>query len=83
MGVTEHDSRVLSNGAELHPASRAVRLSFRESKEADGDLGAPAYIYAGPASYVNHSGDRPVRILWTMDYELPDEVFQEGRIATG
>ncbi|HZO67948.1 MAG TPA: DUF3427 domain-containing protein [Kribbellaceae bacterium] len=42
----------------------SVHLFFRESKEADGDLGASAYLYADPASYVNHERERPTRITW-------------------
>ena len=40
-----------------------VHLFIRDTKEQDGDLGAPPYIYTGPASYVSHTGDRPLRIL--------------------
>jgi len=61
----------------------SVHLFVRESKEADGDLGAPAYLYAGPASYVSHSGERPMRIIWKLDHELPADVFYAARVATG
>lgn len=61
----------------------AVHLFFRETKEADGDLGAPPYLYAGPATYVSHTGDRPMRILWKLDQELPADVFHAARVATG
>jgi superfamily II DNA or RNA helicase/HKD family nuclease len=61
----------------------SVHLFFRETKEADGDLGAPPYIYAGPATYVSHTGDRPMRIIWKLDHELPADVFHAARVATG
>ena len=61
----------------------SVHLFFRDSKESDGDLGAPAYLYAGPASYVSHTGDRPMRILWKLDHELPADVFHAARVAAG
>ena len=61
----------------------AVHLFFRESKEADGDLGAPAYFYAGPATYVSHTGDRPMRIIWKLHYELPADVFRDARVVAG
>jgi superfamily II DNA or RNA helicase len=60
-----------------------VHLFFRGTKEADGDLGAPPYLYAGPATYVSHTGDRPMRILWKLDHELPADVFHAARVATG
>jgi superfamily II DNA or RNA helicase/HKD family nuclease len=61
----------------------SVHLFFRETKEADGDLGAPPYLYAGPATYVSHTGDRPMRIIWKLDHELPADVFHAARVATG
>ena len=60
-----------------------VHLFFRETKEADGDLGAPPYLYAGPATYVSHTGDRPMRILWKLEHELPADIFHSARVATG
>ena len=56
---------------------------IQEGVEADGDLGAPAYLYAGPASYVSHTGDRPMRIIWKLDHELPADVFHSARVAAG
>jgi hypothetical protein len=61
----------------------SVHLFFRESKEADGALGAPPYLYAGPAAYVSHTGERPMRIIWKLDYELPGDVFHAARVAAG
>ena len=64
-------------------SARPVHLFVRETKEADGDLGAPPYLYAGPATYVSHTGDRPMRILWNLENELPADVFHSARVATG
>jgi superfamily II DNA or RNA helicase len=61
----------------------SVHLFFRESKDADGDLGAPAYLYAGPATYVSHTGERPMRIMWTLEYALPADIFHDARVAAG
>jgi superfamily II DNA or RNA helicase/HKD family nuclease len=68
-----------------HHASRgsAVHLFVRESKETDGDLGAPPYLYAGRMTYVRHSGDRPMRILWRLRESLPGDVFHAARVAAG
>jgi len=60
-----------------------VHIFIRESKESEGDLGAPPYLYCGPANYVSHSGDRPMRVLWKLEYDLPDEAFRAARVATG
>ena len=58
-----------------------VHLFIRESKEPDGDLGAPPYLYAGPATYVRHSNDRPIQILWRLDTDLPADIFHAARVA--
>ena len=60
----------------------SIHLFFREFKEADGDLGAPAYLYAGPATYVSHTGERPMRIIWKLEHELPADIFHDARVAT-
>lgn len=60
-----------------------VHLFFRESKDSDGALGAPPYFYAGPATYVSHTGSRPMRIIWKLKYELPADLFHAARVASG
>ena len=60
-----------------------VHLFLRESKEADGDLGAPPYLYAGTMTYVSHTGERPMRILWRLDTPLPADVFHAAKVAAG
>jgi len=61
----------------------SIHLFVRESKESDGDMGALAYLYAGAACYVSHEGDRPLRILWKLDHDLPADAFRAARVATG
>jgi superfamily II DNA or RNA helicase len=67
----------------IHHVERGsrVHLFLRESKEADGDLGVPPYLYAGPMTYVEHTGDRPMRIVWQLDRPLPADVFHAARVA--
>ncbi len=59
----------------------SVHLFVRESKTADGTLGTPPYLYAGPMSYVSHTGERPMRILWQLDYALPADIFYAAKVA--
>jgi hypothetical protein len=59
----------------------SVHLFVRETKTADGTLGTPPYLYAGPMSYVSHTGERPMRILWQLDHALPADVFHAAKIA--
>jgi hypothetical protein len=59
----------------------SVHLFVRESKTADGTLGTPPYLYAGPMSYVSHTDERPMRILWQLDHALPADVFAVTKVA--
>jgi superfamily II DNA or RNA helicase len=59
----------------------SVHLFVRESKTADGTLGTPPYLYAGPMTYVSHTGERPLRMLWQLDHPLPADVFHAARVA--
>lgn len=65
----------------IHHAARGstVHLFVRETKVRDGDLGAPPYLYAGPMTYVSHTGDRPMRIIWRLTHPLPPDVYATAR----
>lgn len=60
-----------------------VHLFLRETRRADGQLGAPPFFYAGPMKYVEHSGSRPVRFIWRLTHPLPADVFRAAKVATG
>lgn len=61
----------------------SVHLFVRESKSADGQFGAPPYLYAGPMDYVQHTGERPMKILWHLRHALPADVFHAAKVAAG
>lgn len=61
----------------------SVHLFVRETKTADGGLGAPAFLYAGQCSYVQHTGDRPMRISWRLQESLPAEFFSVAKVISG
>lgn len=62
---------------------KTVHLFVRETKEADGLLGPPPYLYAGPMAYVSHQGERPLRVLWNLEHALPGELFHVAKVAAG
>ncbi|SCL34928.1 ATP-dependent helicase IRC3 [Micromonospora pallida] len=65
----------------VHHAAQGstVHLFVRQSRVADGDLGAPPYLYAGPMTYREHTGDRPMRILWELAHPLPADMYAAAR----
>jgi hypothetical protein len=62
---------------------QSVHLFLREHNQSDGALGPPAYFYAGPMTYVEHSGSRPVRFVWRLTYPLPADIFSIAKVAAG
>lgn len=46
-----------------------VLLFVRENKNADGV--SSSYCFLGPATYVSHSGSKPVNITWKLRYKMP------------
>jgi hypothetical protein len=57
-----------------------VHLFLRATKKADGDLGVPPYLYAGPMTYERHTGDRPMRIEWRLHDPLPADIYHSARL---
>ena len=49
-------------------------LIFVRQHQSD-ELGPMPYLFAGPAHYVSHQGNRPIAITWQLDNPLPTEFF--------
>lgn len=39
------------------------------------------FLFAGPARYVSHEGDRPIRFMWRLEVPLPDAQFEIMRLV--
>ncbi|MGY1690370.1 DUF3427 domain-containing protein [Geodermatophilus sp. SYSU D01105] len=52
-----------------------VHLFLRETKTTETG-GTPPFLYAGPMTYESHTGERPMRILWRMEHELPASILE-------
>ncbi|MBA9006836.1 DUF3427 domain-containing protein [Thermomonospora cellulosilytica] len=42
-----------------------------------------AYTYAGPMTYQDHEGERPMRIRWLLSHPLPADVFHFAKVNAG
>jgi superfamily II DNA or RNA helicase len=38
------------------------------------------YLYLGPASYMEHTGSKPMRIRWYLDKEIPAEILAKSKV---
>ncbi|MEV5828753.1 DUF3427 domain-containing protein [Spirillospora sp. NPDC052242] len=54
-----------------------VHLFMREDNK------GKIYDYAGPMTYIQHDGERPMRIIWELAYPLPAEVFHYAKVNSG
>ncbi|MBM3458813.1 MAG: DUF3427 domain-containing protein, partial [Armatimonadetes bacterium] len=65
-----------------HTAEGSHVLVFgREQKERDGRT--EPFFCLGPATYVSHESERPMRIRWRLQAPLPERVFERFRAASG
>jgi len=55
-----------------------VHLFLRSRKTLPHGATAP-YVFAGPAEYVAHEGDRPVSFTWRFETLMPEELFEVAR----
>jgi hypothetical protein len=64
-----------------HERGTRVLLLVREHKTFE--LGTQPFTFLGPATYVNHRGERPVAFAWRLHAPMPEELFEVARsVAT-
>ena len=62
---------------------RARPLLFIRERRANESGTTLAYLFAGPATYVNHERERPIAFTWKLEYPLPADFFEVARVAAG
>jgi hypothetical protein len=58
-----------------------VLVFAREQKVRDG--GTLPYFCMGPADYISHESERPMRVRWRLHQPLPERVYERFRAAAG
>ena len=58
----------------------STKLIFVRQRRLD-ESGTSPYLFAGPARYVSHSGERPIAITWQLEHPLPADVFAAATVA--
>ncbi|MBW3650393.1 MAG: DUF3427 domain-containing protein [Actinobacteria bacterium] len=80
-----------STTSDTSPTGRRY-LTHRESgthvflfarQTSDDEIGARPYVFLGPASYVSHTGSRPIAITWRLDHPMPADFYAQARILAG
>ncbi len=57
-----------------HARSGTHIMLFARQHKSDA-IGTLPYLFLGPASYVSHTGDRPIAITWRLDHAMPIDAF--------
>ena len=57
-----------------------VLLLVRESKKTDWG-GTAAYACLGPATYVEHTGSKPIAITYRLRHPMPTEVYRRAAVT--
>ena len=65
-----------STGRRYLDGSSSVLLFVRH--EPKDDFGTSPYLFLGPASYVSHTGDRPIAITWRLRTAMPTDFFNHA-----
>ncbi|MFJ9180277.1 DUF3427 domain-containing protein [Streptomyces sp. NPDC102360] len=60
----------------------SLHLFVRETKKDEG-FGAPSYVYVGPATYVTHENDRPMRLTLELEHTLPVDLYRRWSQLSG
>ncbi len=58
-------------------------LLFVRQRKKDARGETMPYRFLGPATYVRHEVERPMRIVWRLRHAMPAEVFQEAKVVAG
>ena len=63
----------------IHHVAEGTRvlLCVRSRKLVDGR--SQAFTFLGPATYVDHQGERPVAFTWALADPMPEELFEAAR----
>lgn len=59
-----------------------VLLFVRHRRSDDRGLTSP-YLFQGPAHYIQHESEKPMRILWELERPMPLDFYREVKLAAG
>ena len=79
---TQSTTSVTSKTGQRYLTSASTVLLFAR-EQSDGPFGTSPYLFLGPATYVSHTGDRPIAITWQLDHAMPTDVFTAASIVAG
>jgi len=74
---SQSTTSVASKTGQRYLSGSSTVLLFVRQKQTD-EYGTAPYLFLGPATYVTHTGDRPIAITWKLEHPMPAEFFNAG-----
>ena len=71
---SQSTTSVGSKTGQRYLSGSSTVLLFVRQKQTD-EFGTAPYLFLGPATYVTHTGDRPIAITWKLEHPMPAEFF--------
>jgi hypothetical protein len=56
-----------------------VLLFVREEQK--DEFGTSPYLFLGPATYVSHTGEKPIAITWRLQHAMPIDFFNGAKLV--
>jgi superfamily II DNA or RNA helicase/HKD family nuclease len=66
----------------IEHASEGTNILLFVREQRRDAVGTAAFHFLGPATYVNHEGERPVAFTWRLQSPMPEELFEVARSVT-
>lgn len=79
---SQSTTAIASNTGQRYLSGSSSVLLFVREKKAD-EFGTAPYLFLGPASYVEHNGERPIALTWRLEHAMPTDFFTLASVAAG
>jgi superfamily II DNA or RNA helicase/HKD family nuclease len=74
---SQSTTSVTSKTGQRYLSGSSTVLLFVRQEQKD-DFGTSPYLFLGPATYVSHTGDRPIAITWRLGTQMPMDFFNHA-----
>ncbi len=71
---SQSTTSVASPTGQRYVTGSSTVLIFARQQQTD-EFGTSPYLSLGPATYVSHTGDRPIAITWKLQHAMPTDFF--------
>lgn len=71
---SQSTTSVASATGQRYLSGTSTVLLFVRHEQKD-EFGTSPYMFLGPATYVSHTGDRPIAITWRLERPMPTDLF--------